>query len=594
MSLARISRHRTWRMLPLWALATGVNTSLLLGVIIWRAGTQEKSVSAMTLTLVGWVGVATYLAFSDVRTRCTHFEMSLPAPSRSLWWNKLTATLAGGVIIVGLTLGVIALHSVLPIRVDIEPNRWVLAGVLYTGLVLATLLLQAPLPSLARIPVTSGQVVWTIVVLAGTPVLLAVAAEAGWPGLTLLLALTSAVTLWSYRSVPPVYSLVRFEPQPQDRADSAPPVADGPPSKLLLPWTVARGVSAGAKELLAFPLILLFGIVLGGGLFALESGSMRELRFLYLPMMTYILFALIGPRLGALHYVDALPISRRPLVATFVLPYFILTCAGYGIGAILASDARSRLEFVNFEEGDEGYRVTVPLRVYALALDGRPLPVESPWGESHSPRALTPFGWSRAAAYSPYSAPPGSSARFVALQISRAAEAVYGASISPETIEERYLITREDGSVVPRGEGLTLRKDYPALKSKSGPMFPALVALAAVPWLLLIALLLRAYRAGIREWVRQTIVWGSLAVLLGFVVGKSIAEVFRVMQPWAIRALVEVPVMRLGQTAAGTPAVWIVAGLLLAGAYLVVQSQFLRMEIPTKPSRYTLIRMGQD
>jgi hypothetical protein len=52
--------------------------------------------------------------------------------------------------------------------------------------------------------------------------------------------------------------------------------------------------------------------------------------------------------------------------------------------------------------------------------------------------------------------------------------------------------------------------------------------------------------------------------------------------------------MRRGQTAAGTLAVWIVACLLLAGAYRIVLSQFLRMEIPTKPSQYTLIRMGQD
>ena len=125
-------------------------------------------------------------------------------------------------------------------------------------------------------------------------------------------------------------------------------------------------------------------------------------------------------------------------------------------------------------------------------------------------------------------------------------------------------------------------------------MFPALVALTAVPWLLLIALLLSAYRAGVREWVRQTVVWGSLGVLLGFVIATSLGDILDIMQPWAIRALVEIPVMRLGRTAAGTLGVWIVAGLLLAGAYRIVQSQFLRMEIPTKPSRYTLIGMVQD
>ena len=38
-------------------------------------------------------------------------------------------------------------------------------------------------------------------------------------------------------------------------------------------------------------------------------------------------------------------------------------------------------------------------------------PVESPWGESQLPEALAPFHWSPAAVYSPYSAPPGSSAQ---------------------------------------------------------------------------------------------------------------------------------------------------------------------------------------
>ena len=52
-------------MLPIWALATGVNTSVLLGVIVYRAVRQHAPISALTLTLVGWVGVATYLAFAE-------------------------------------------------------------------------------------------------------------------------------------------------------------------------------------------------------------------------------------------------------------------------------------------------------------------------------------------------------------------------------------------------------------------------------------------------------------------------------------------------------------------------------------------------
>jgi len=594
MRLAGIAGHRILHGLPLWALAAGLNTSVLLGIVYFRAARQQTTLSTLTVTLVAWVGLATFLAFADVRTRCTHFEISLPASSRRLWLNNLIATLAGGLILGGLCFGVIAAHSSLPLRVDIEPHLGVLAVALFAGFALAVLLLQAPRPSLVRVPTTTVQIVWTACVLAGTPVLVIVAVEAGWWGLSLLLLLVLAMAFWSYRSVPEAYSLAPLEAGSAQVAEQSPAIGDAPPSRWLVPLTIVRCVGAGAKELAGIPFILMFGMVLGGALLAMDSGSVRELRFIYLPMTIYMLFALIGPRMVKLHYIDPLPISRRPLVAALVLPYFIVVCAGYGIGALVASDARSRLEYVNFEEGEDGYHVTVPLRVYRLALDGQPPPVESPWGESQLPRALTPVGWSRTAAYSPYSAPPGSSARFVALQISRAAERVYGVSLSPGSIEERYLTTREDGSVAPRGEGLTLRIDDPALRPRGGPMFPALVTLTVVPWLLLIALLLRAYRAGIREWVRQAIVWGSLAVLLGFVISTTVSNIFDFMQQWAIRALVEIPVMRLGESAAGTVTTWVVAALLLGGAYRIVQSQFMRMEIPTKPSQYTLIRMGQD
>lgn len=153
-------------------------------------------------------------------------------------------------------------------------------------------------------------------------------------------------------------------------------------------------------------------------------------------------------------------------------------------------------------------------------------------------------------------------------------------------------MTDEDGQVAPRGGNLPLRQDYPRLHPKSGPKLPALLALTVVPWLLVTAALLRAYRAGVGEWVRQTIVWGSLAFLIIFSVGSLFANVLGISEPWLFRALVEISVMRLGATTLGTVSVWIVAGLLMAGAYRVAEIQFLRMEIPAHPSRYTLIGMG--
>ena len=56
-----------------------------------------------------------------------------------------------------------------------------------------------------------------------------------------------------------------------------------------------------------------------------------------------------------------------------------------------------------------------------------------------------------------------------------------------------------------------------------------------------------------------------------------------------IRAPVEIAVFDLDGTAGGTVTVWLLGMLLLAGAYWIAQPRFLRMEIPTHPSRYSLL-----
>lgn len=589
-------RRRVWRLLPLWAIATALNTSVLLGAVAWHASTRHTTIPTLTVMLVTWVGVATYLAFADVRTRCTPFEMSLPVAPREIWLQSLVAVVGGGLVIVGLAAGVIAIHRALLTHIEFEPVGWLPPLTLCGGLILASLLLQAPKPSLARVPLTARNLLWTVLVLAGTPLLLALAVIAGRPGFAALALVVVAIAVGLYRSVPPAYALAPFEPGAaprDDRGGSAGAISDTR-TPLLLPLTIARSVSCGAKELLGAPLVVAFGMSLGGALLALGGTGLNELRFLYIPMTTYMLFSLVGPRLASLHHLDALPLSRRPLVAALLLPHLLLLCAGYGLGVAVASGARSRLEYVNFEKRESGFEVTVPLRVYRFARGGEVPLADSPWGETHAPEPLALFGGSGAVVYSPYSAPPGSSLRFVALQISRAVEAVYGASIPAETIEERYLGGLADGSVVPKRDGLTLRDDYPTLKARSGPVFPVLLMLTAVPWLLLTALLLRAYRAGAREWMRQAVMWGSLALMLFLFVGVSLLATVDLIRPWAVRALVEIPVMRLGQTAGGTLLVWLTAVLSLSAAYLLAGSQFRRMEIPSRPSRFTLLRVGPD
>jgi hypothetical protein len=177
----------------------------------------------------------------------------------------------------------------------------------------------------------------------------------------------------------------------------------------------------------------------------------------------------------------------------------------------------------------------------------------------------------------------------VALQISRAAEAVYGVAISPEEIERRWLETGPEGTVAGRAPGLGLRAEDPRLAPRSGPVFPIHTTLVLAPWLLLSAVLLRTYRAGTARWAGQALFWGVVVLFVLFMVGVAAAFVAGLARLWIARWLVEIAAFNLGRSVAGTAAAWAVCALLLGAAYRLAEVQFERMEIPTRPLKYSLL-----
>ena len=376
MTLSRIRTDRSLRSLPIWAIAALINSSVLLGIVFLQRATQGAgSIPTTSLLLVCWLGAAVYLAFGAARTRCSTLDLSLPIAARSLWLSHVVAVVIGGAVVIGLSLAAVALHDLLlGDRILLETGLPALTALLAVGLVLATLLLQAPSPSLRRIPLTRGFVLWAILVLAGTPAVLALAARAGFAGVALLLLATGAVGVWLYRSVPPTFTLVPLAPNaggdPVAR-DSVDIGGGGGRPRMVLPLTVLGGVSGGIKEILTVPFVIAFAAVLGGGLLAVGDGGLRELRFNCIPMVTYMLIAFVGPRLMHLHHLDALPIRRRTICAALLLPYLLMIIAGYFAGAIVASGAEARIEYVNMEKTEAGFAVTAPLRVYDVAWDGK-------------------------------------------------------------------------------------------------------------------------------------------------------------------------------------------------------------------------------
>jgi hypothetical protein len=591
MILSLFRRDAALRTLPMWGVLFLLNASVLLGLAVTVAANRRSFVSATSLVVIGWINIAPFLAVGHGRSRCGALDLALPITGRRLWTAHLALIALAGLAMTGAYVAFVAtaariLGGSVPFRAE-PASMMILLG---AGTLLAVVLLQAPRPSLARIPLNAGTVLWSTFMLLALLTLLPLLAPYGGAGALVPLALAVGVGVWTFRRVPPTLALVPREPAaggPAGRAADAGPAgirdraADLRAARRTVLLSSLRCVTAGAKELAALPFVAFFGFLLANGPAAwLDPAALRDFRFLFIPLAIYMLFTLVGPRLGSLHHLDPLPVSRRLLFAGLILPSVAVFLIAYAAGLLAVSRLGPRTEMVDYRKYDEGWTLSAPLRVYRVAWDGRAPEIGSPWGESHPADAASLIRGVRPILYNLYSAPPGSSARFVALQASRAVEEVYGVSIPPEEIERRHLETHPDGTVAGRADSLALR---------AGPISAVLFFLVGVPWMLLVALLLRAYRAGVREWVRQSIVWGALGILLAIWLVETLGLMTGLTEPWLIRALVEIPTFRLGASAAGTIAAPLLAALGFLGAYRLAGGQFARMEIPARPSKYTLV-----
>jgi len=565
---------------------------------------RHGRVPPIAVVLVGWATFALYLVLGGTRARCRAFDLALPVSARRIWLAHLAAVASAGTLVVACCVAMAALPSSAG-GGDVRAPGFVGLGLLLeSGMLLAAVLLQLLHPSLSRVPATPGTVAWTAVVLLGVLGLLVALRGAGPAGALVPLVAAGAALAWGLRSVPRAFVVV-----PKHPADGRVRDAGTKPGRLetagalgRLPWAarlaILRSVTAGAKEWAVYPLLVLFGLFLGGALAVWrDEADLRDLRIAYVPLAAYLLFSLVLPRLTLLQDLDPLPVSRRLLFAGMVLPSAIVFAASWGAGALIAHRFGIRSELVDFVEDEAGGRwsVKVPLRVYRFAWDGQAPEITSPWGESQRAECLSFFYGGRKRICSPFSAAAGSSPRFVALQLSRAAEEVYGLSLPPEEIERRWLVMLPDGSAAGRGATLALRAERPEVGPRYWPELPVLMTLAVAPWLLLVSALFRAYRASIPTWVCHAIYWGGLAILILPLPVMAVAMIGGVARPSFPRALVEIPTWELGTSPAGIAAAWVGCGLILIAAYRLAETQFRRMEIPSKPLKYSLLeRMKEE
>ena len=153
---------------------------------------------------------------------------------------------------------------------------------------------------------------------------------------------------------------------------------------------------------------------------------------------------------------------------------------------------------------------------------------------------------------------------------------------------DQYRIARNKGTEAPFC-GTLLDNKRPGIYSCVCCGLPLFASLVAVPWLVLVAGLFRTYRSDIGAERGQQLVWGVIVLFVVVFIGLSVLLLRGVIHAWAPRALLGVAAHALGASPAGTAAAWLGTAVLIGLGFWLVERQFRRMEIPTRPLRFSLV-----
>ena len=623
---ALLSRDPALRSLPKWLVVGTLISSVIAGVrllLTTMRGTNAPITpnfgDYLLLALALWIPVALFLAFGNAGQRCNRFDLALPISANRLNAAHFTSVLLSGSIVLAAAAGVVLFHDWIGGRLPgmpLEPQPGVGELIFFavTALALVAASLLSVQPSVYRTPSGRGRFLFVMThLLGGLGLILALNALPLAVSL-LPLAVAAILMVRSFRALPSALTLIPLsatEEQSHGAQESwatikrpLPASEMGPRQRglrsLRLDATLYKILALGIASvqmlrvpvnLISAPFLAGMGLVLSG--FAFDN----PIRLTNITLTAYMALAFLAAPLAQLHLLDPLPITRRRIFALLMLPGLLAVAAGYGAGrlGVAISEERPAILFTagptrNYApmSRTSGPTLRVPPKLFRVARDGAAPLNESPWGESHEAWQIPVYEGSRGVAYSPFSTTEESSVDFVALQISRAVEAIYGRTIPYEEIRERYLETSPDGEVRLRNAaGLTLLADYPELHAAGeGPVFPVVLMLTGLLYLAFGACYFRAYRASVSERARKLVFFGLLGAALALHLAQFVVFMAGLVEDWVVLGLVEAGIHRLAVfLPGGAAAVWVLCASVFAVAYRLTQRAFAKIEAPLPQCR---------
>jgi hypothetical protein len=589
-----------WREFAVRSLLWWIPISAIMGVWMSAMGARDRiTLSAIPTAdwpcdwyaaIFLWMVLSIYLLNAGFSSRCSsRIDTVLPLPARRLWLVHMSAIVLPGVAIPALITGAFAMATRLQgLRPLVEPGVVSLALHVTVGMILALAILQSPRPSLHDLPFRRGYLALMILTVVGFLGLVLLLGALPRVYALAPLGLALILGLRVYLLLPKAFALVPLAPEPAARPKVPGAVREGRPrpvgglgSRWLLFSTIWRS-PFGSWTWLYFPLFALYGVMLS--LFV-SMKSWHEQAFTLILFTSVILCCWHLVSMSKLHVLDPLPISRRWMFAVLVAPALLTVMLGYGGGLVGADLLAARRPQVDFTTVNGHECVVVPGEFWEVAWDGELPEVRAPWGESARPCCGLPlFRGSRTLIYKSYHTPLDRSREFVALQIGRAIEAVYGEQIPSEEIRDRYLETDQDGNVRLGDRGFALLEDYPGLRTRHTKSAHAVVTLlVGLPWLVFVAITYRAGRRGTARPVVSFTLAALFVLAMAAGIGALMADAAGLLNLTVLSRLLGILVRKASEAVpAGPLTIWGISALLLLGGYLAAQAQFQRLEISVR------------
>jgi len=606
-----------------WGIIVFLNAGVLAGIMTTlAAGSASRAFDTLlgkaVLAALVWISAAAFLLFGRARERCRVFDLALPIPAAGIWLAHVTALVLLGLIFLVLNAGVlmICLWAFRSPRFGFSGPWEALMGLLLSvpaNLVLVVVLMQRSRASLRQIPRTLAGTAYSVLLLGSGLVLTILLMTLPAVAALIPLGLGLYLAYRTCRSLPQAFALTSAKPDAgRDfaRADSEGTVVRpaaareweafdraGPLRSFSLAWLLIRILCFGPSNKrhagwFFFPYLLLWGFYMSGFLAAWRFMDLPQLS--YIVLSSFLLFSYLPAQMPQVQYVECLPISRNRIGAFLFLPTLLLFVAGLEAGAIGAAkvqQARLQIQLGTSPTslfppyGEKAPMVRVPAMYGEVSWDGKPEDIVSPWGESHPVREYALYRGSRIAVYSPFSTPEESSPRFVAFQISRAIEAVYGVPIPYQKILDLYLEVSADGTAsLPDPDRLLA--DFPGLnpRGESG-LIPALLAVTGIVYVLMASIYMGAWRARVPDSRRKAAYLALAAAAIAATAGQVVLMIAGWLRPHVGAAFLRILIFRFVRALPGGAAtLWVLCAFVLLGAYWLFLGRLRRVEaVPERP-----------